>query len=416
MSSLGRRNRSLGDVEPAGSRHLGRRSAVALTDDTVLAGTADGRLRAFDRDLHSLWTTETGDGRVVSIDTFDGKNTKENIAFDGKIVAGERGPAGAVRCHDLATGDLVWRYETADDLGEPQEETRFLLPFVADVVAGDDRMYVAARRYERGDDGRRFHSAVYAFRPDGGVDWRYRADASPISLAVREDRVAVAYNRCPGDHQCGLVVLDAETGDERVTWDPGTDGQRRVGDVSLLAEGMAVASHGDYCGYLLDADGGQRARVPLATPESVDGDRVYAYPNHVHATAAGAVFVTGNTYPEEGRETDARHPMEHTGVGVSLGGERNWTHPVDGFATGIGTHGDRIAVASAQHFRDRDAESHGLSVFDVVDGPIGGLDAEGVVTAAALDGDAAVAIEEPVAYHDEGEERGAYRLLFDALA
>ncbi|SDG05819.1 outer membrane protein assembly factor BamB family protein [Halorientalis regularis] len=403
MSSLGRRTVSLGEVEPAGSRHLGKRSTVALADDTVLVGTASGDLRAFDRSLSPQWTAsgpDTDDGSLVSIDT-----------FEGTAVVGERGPSGAVHCHDLESGELLWRYETADDVGEPQNETRFLLPFVADVVAGEKRVYVAARRYERGDDGRTFHSVVYAFDPGGSIDWRYRADASPISLAVRDRRVAVAYNRCPGDHQCGLVVLDRESGAERTAWDPGTDGGRRVGDVSLLADGVAVASHGDYCGYRLNDDGSHRWRVPLATPEPVDGERVYAYPNHVHATSAGAVFVTGNTYPEDGRETEARHPNEHRAVGVTLDGERGWQEPVGGFATSIGTAGDRVAVPSAQHFRDRDAAGHGLQVFDAADGTVSALDADGVVTAAALDDEIVVAVEEPVAYHDEDERRGAYRAL-----
>ncbi|MFB6083289.1 MAG: PQQ-binding-like beta-propeller repeat protein [Halorientalis sp.] len=406
MSSLGRRTASLGEVDPAGSRHLGRRSAVALTDDAVLVGTADGRLRAFDRDLTPRWTAAGDgpdgdrDGSVVSIDT-----------FEGTVVVGERGAAGAVRCHDLGSGALRWRYESADDVGDPQNETRFLLPFVADVTAGERRVYVTARRYERGDAGRTFHSVVYAFDGDGTVDWRYRADASPISLSVRDDRVAVAYNRCPGDHQCGLVVLDRDDGTVRLTWDPGTDGGRRVGDVSLLADGVAVASHGDYCGYLLGRDGSHRRRVPLATPETVDGDGVYAYPNHVHATEAGAVFVTGNTYPETGRETDARHPTEHTAVGVAPDGERTWRAGVGGFATGIGTAGNHVAVPSAQHFRDRDADGHGLRVFDVADGPVSTLDTDGVVTAAALSGGSVAAVEEPVAYHDGVETRGAYRVV-----
>ncbi|SEO27745.1 PQQ-like domain-containing protein [Halorientalis persicus] len=403
MSSRGRQTASLGEIDPAGSRHLGKRSAVALTDGAVLVGTADGDLRAFDRNLTPRWTaTENGpgDGSLVSIDT-----------VEGIAVVGERGPSGTVRCHDLDSGELVWRYETADDVGDPQNETRFLLPFVADVVAGEERIYVAARRYERGDDGRTFDSVVYAFDLDGTVEWRYRADASPISLAVRDSRVAVAYNRCPGDHQCGLVVLDSADGTERMTWDPGTDGGRRVGDVSLLADGIAVASHGDYCGYRLNEDGSHRWRAPLATPATVEGERVYAYPNHVHATSAGAVFVTGNTYPEEGRETEARHPNEHTVVGVTLDGEHAWRDPIGGFATGIGTAGDRLAVPSAQHFRDRDATGHGLGVFGVADGPMSALDADGVLTAAALDDESVVAVEEPVAYHDESDERGAYRVL-----
>jgi outer membrane protein assembly factor BamB len=409
MSSQGAPTADLGDLDPARSRHQGRRSAVTLTDGLAVVGTADGDLTAFDVSVESgpprpRWQSETdGEPSVVAA-----------VPFDGGFVVGERSARGEIRCHD-ADGDLRWRYETRSDLGEAQQDTRFLLPFVASLATDGDRLYAAARRYERrtdddGTDLRHFESVVYAFAPDGSVDWTYRTDGSPISIGADTDRVAVAYNRCPGDHQHGLVVLDADDGDPRWMWDPGTDGQRRVGDVALLAEGAVVTSHGDYCGYRLDGGGRERWTVPLATPTDVDGDTVYAYPNHVHATAEGAVFVTGNTYPEEGRETEARHPDEHTAVGVSPGGDRRWDAPVGGFASGLGTDGSLLAVPGAQNFRDRDADDHALRLFDVVDGPIGTLDTDGVVTAAAVEGGAAVAVEEPVVYHDEGRERGAYRL------
>jgi outer membrane protein assembly factor BamB len=389
----------LGDVAPARSRHAGRRSAVALAGERTVVGTADGAVRAFDADLTARWRADPdGDGSVVAAEP-----------FDGGVAVGERGPAGAVRLYGR-DGERRWRYETARELGPPAKESRFFLPFVADLAADGDRLYVAARRYERNGGERAFESAVYAFEPGGGLAWLYRTDASPIALDVRGDRLAVAYNRCPGDHRAGLVVLDAGTGRVRHTWDPPGDGQRRVGDVSLLADGAAVASHADYRGYRL-ADGAERWRAELAVPTTVGDERLYAYPNHVHATTAGTVFVTGNSYPTEGRETEGLHPAEHTAFGYGPDGERRWTADVGGFAGGIGTDGDRIAVPGAQQFRTRDPEAHGLRLFDAVDGPLAAVRTEGVVTAAALADGAAAAVEEPVVYHDEGVERGGYRLL-----
>jgi outer membrane protein assembly factor BamB len=321
MSSQGAPTADLGDVAPARSRHQGRRSAVTLTDGFAVVGTADGDLQAFDV------STDSGPPRQYwQYDTDGEPSVVAAVPFDGGVAVGERSARGEIRCHD-ADGDLRWRYETSSDLGEAQQETRFLLPFVASLATDGDCLYAAARRYERrtddeGNDLRHFESVVYAFAPDGTVDWRYRTDGSPISIDADDGRVAVAYNRCPGDHQHGFVVLDADGGDPRWMWDPGTDGQRRAGDVALLEHGAIVSSHGDYCGYRLDSGGHERWRVPLATPTDTGGDTVYAYPNHVHATEAGAVFVTGNTYPEAGRETDARHPSEHTAIGVSPVGNR----------------------------------------------------------------------------------------------
>jgi outer membrane protein assembly factor BamB len=378
-----------------------------MTGDIAVVGTADGDLLGFDvggdGPPEGHWRHETPSDPGVVVAT----------PVEGGVVVGERGTRGAIRCLD-ADGSLRWQYETAADVGSPQNETRFLLPFVAGLATDGERLYAAARRYERrpedGETDRHFESVVYAFTADGTVDWTYRTDASPISLSVRVDRVAVAYNRCPGTHQHGLVVLDRDDGTPRWMWDPGTEGQRRVGDVVLLDEGAVVASHGDYCGYRLGPGGSERWRAPLATPRTIDDETVYAYPNHVHATDDGLVFVTGNTYPEAGRETDVRHPNEHTAIGISLDGERNWSASVGGFASGLGTDGAILTVPGAQHFRDRDAGSHALRVFDVVEGEITRFETDGVVTATAVADGTAVAVEEPVVYHDEGRERGAYRL------
>lgn len=425
-SAAVQRTVGLGDVTPARSRHTGRRSAVALCDELVIAGTAVGDVVAHDRTtLDRRWRaeTETETTSVVSAEPFG----------DG-VAVGERGPEGAVRLYDRDTGERRWQYVTATDVGAPQRASRFFRPFVVDITTEGDRLYVASRRYERGGeqsepperasgegrsasrdgDRRSFTSVIYAFDRTGDVVWTYEADASPISLDVADRRLAVAYNRCPGTHQHGLVVLDAGTGDLRYAWDPDTDGQRRVGDVSLVDGGAVVASHGDYRGYRLHDGGARQWRVDLATPTTVSGETLYAYPNHVHATADGAVFVTGNTYSTEGRETASLHPREHAALGYTPDGECVWTASVGGFANELGLGGDRVAVPGAQHFRTRDAEVHGLRVFDTETGPEATLETDGIVTAVALDGDSFAAVEEPVTYHDETKRRGAYQLILGA--
>jgi len=404
MSSQPTTDRSvdLGAISPNGSRQLGRRSSVCLTDGGVVAGLADGTVVAFDSDRRELWRDEHDDrGSVVALAPF----------IDG-VLAGERGASGELRFHDRETGDVRWRYRTADDLGAPQRGTRFHLPFVADLKPSGDRerAFVAARRYERADDGaRNFRSVVYAFDREGTVEWRIETDASPSSLDADGERVAVAFNRCPGSHDPGLIVLDAQTGDVRRRWDPPGDGERRVGDVALAADGLYVASHADYRGYCLDDDG-VRWAVALGRPVERGSETVYAYPNHVHAEASGVVFVTGNTYPEDGRETDARHPNEHTAVGVAPDGERAFVDRVGGFAHEIAAEGSRVAVPVAQHFRERDPDRHGLRVYEIANGRVHSQSTPGVATAAAVRAGRLAVVEEPVTYHDDGEQRGAYRL------
>ncbi|MFC7007339.1 outer membrane protein assembly factor BamB family protein [Halalkalicoccus salilacus] len=400
---------SLGDPRPAGSRHMWQRSAVAISDGHAIAGTVDGRISAFPiassghRD-GAAWTTTISDEYAVSIES----------GPEGTIVVGGRGEDGIVAAIDAATGERRWSHRSAADLGGPQKESLFFLPYVVSVAADGERIYAAARRYERDGGDRSFLSAVYAFDPDGSVVWTYRTDASPIGIDLRGGRLAVAYNRCPGNHGSGLVVLDAATGDERLTWDPGSEGDRRVGDVSLLPGGVAVASHGDHRGYRLDDTGRERWSVDLARPTEVGDETLYAYPNHVHATAEGVAFVTGNTYPEEGREAEGRHPREHTIVGVAPDGTERWHASVGGWVSGLAAAGRTVAAPCAQHFRDRDPAVHGLRSYDIVDGAMATLPMEGVATAAAIDGRRAVAIEEPVEYHDGDAVRGEYRLHVSA--
>ena len=401
---------SLGSLEPAHSRHAGRRSTLTVDTETIAVGTATGGVRAFERNsLTERWRAEPQEQTEPSL---------VSAAVCGRtLVVGERSAAGHVRAYDLDSGARQFCYETGADLGPPQKQSRFFLPFVVDIVTDGDSVYVAARRYERDDGDRTFTSVVYCFDTDGSVRWRYQTDASAISLDGVADRLAVAYNRCPGEHQEGLVILDTATGRERWSWDPDTDGQRRVGDVSLRPETVALTSHGDFRGYCLDLEGAVRWCADLATPTTIGEETLYAYPNHVHATEESVVFVTGNTYAENSRETDGLHPREHTIFGY-VGGEQRWCAQVGGFAHGLDTDGDRVAVPSAQHFRTRDPGGHGLSAFAVDEGRRRTLSTDGVVTATALDGDTLAFVEEPVSYHDEEEIHGGYQLhstTIDAL-
>lgn len=408
LDGTGRENEAivvpLDNVEPAGSRGMRRRSAVAFAGGRAVVGTAGGRIRAVSTATGEIeWTAEL-DGSVVAL--ADGP--------EDTVVVGTRGGRGTVAALAAASGDVRWSYRSADDLGDARRESPFFLPYVVSLACDGERVYAAARRYERDGDGRAFESRIYAFDPAGSVAWRYRADASPIAIDLRGERLAVAYNRCPGDHQCGLVVLDIGNGEPRLTWDPGTAGDRRVGDVSLLDDGVAVASHGDYRGYRLGERGEERWAVDLATPIETGAETLYAYPNRVHATGGGVAFVTGNTYPEEGREAEGRHPDEHAIRAVGPDGTDRWRADLGGWAGELAADEGRIAVPCAQHFRDRIPAVHGLRLFDLEGGPAVEHPLEGVATAVALDGGRVAAVEEPVAYHDDGAVRGEYRLhLFE---
>jgi len=396
----GFRSVALGDIEPARSRHMWTRSSVALTADRLVVGQWSGAITAFDREsLTTAWAADHGDSPAGL------------LAVGDSIIAAGRGESGRITAYGADTGDEQWSYATADDIGEPTSERVFEQPYVVDCVAGGERLFAAARRYERDGDTRRWHSVVIAFERDGSVAWRFAVDASPIALDLDAsgDRLAVGYNRCMGDHDDGLVVLDTGTGEPAWRWDPGTGGDRRVGDVSFDSDRLAVTSHGDKRGYLLDAADGRRDwRVDLAVETAVAGERLYAYPNHVHAHDGRVAFLTGNTYPVEGRETDGQHPNEHRIVGLDATGDELWDADLGGFVHGVATAGSRLVVPCAQNFRVRDPATHALRTFDLAGGRTATHSVRGIPTAAAVDSDGVATVTEPIVYHDEGEKRGSY--------
>ncbi|WP_254523504.1 PQQ-binding-like beta-propeller repeat protein [Natrinema caseinilyticum] len=402
----------LGEIEPARSRHMWTRSAVDVAEsgDLVVTGEWDGTVTARDADsLAARWTADHPD-HAVGIASIAGDDAET-------IVVAGRGETGTIAAYDAETGDRRWRYDTVDDLGEAVKDAVFYLPYVVALEIGTDAdgnevFYAAARRYERDGEIRRWHSAVYALEADGTVRWSYGTDASPIALDLDADgeRLAVGYNRCMGDHDTGLVVLETEAGGVEWTWDPGTVGDRRVGDVSVDGKSIAVSSHGDKRGYLLGPGGAERWSVDLACETEIDGETLYAYPNHVTASDDRVAFVTGNTYAKASRETENRHPNEHRIVAFDGLGEFVWEDELRGFVHGLGVGGERIVAPCAQNFRVRDPETHGVRWFDLDRGDGGTADVDGIATAAAVDSGTVAVVEEPVEYHDDGETRGEYAL------
>ncbi|ERH01565.1 MAG: hypothetical protein J07HN6_01119, partial [Halonotius sp. J07HN6] len=169
-------------------------------------------------------------------------------------------------------------------------------------------------------------------------------------------------------------------------------------------------------GLLLNADGGSRHwRVDLAVETTVGGERLYAYPNHVHAHNGRVAFLTSNTYPVEGRETDRQHPNEHRIVGLNATGDELWDADLGGFVHGVATAEGRLVVPCAQNFRVRDPATHALRTFDLGSGDTSTHSFAGIPTAAAVDSEGVAAVEEPIVYHDEGEERGRYLIHVPAL-
>jgi len=110
---------------PRGVKSIGFPAAnrgIAILDDTVYVGTLDAWLVALDAKSGAVrWTTQVADNDLGYAITM------APLAIDGKIIVGisggEAGIRGFLDAYDAATGELVWRFWTIPDAGEPGVET-----------------------------------------------------------------------------------------------------------------------------------------------------------------------------------------------------------------------------------------------------------------------------------------------------
>ena len=94
---------------------------IAIYQDKIIQGTTDARLVALDaRTGDGVWETAIQEGN---------SNSSGPIVADGKVISGMAGCARYIdaRCfisaHDANTGELVWRFNTIAQVGEPGGDT-----------------------------------------------------------------------------------------------------------------------------------------------------------------------------------------------------------------------------------------------------------------------------------------------------
>ena len=94
---------------------------IAIYQDKIIQGTTDARLVALDaRTGEPVWETWIQEGN---------SNSSGPMVADGKVISGLGGCAryGESRCfisaHDANTGELVWRFNTIAEAGEPGGDT-----------------------------------------------------------------------------------------------------------------------------------------------------------------------------------------------------------------------------------------------------------------------------------------------------
>lgn len=379
------------DIKPRGLYdwgYLGGRVAISPDGRYVAVGTEKSYLRLFDVTVRrQVWNKRIGEGRILEM----------AFTHDGRyLLVGEQSRDAYVYCFDPRTGKELWRYRTADDVGEIEKgEPEYRCPVVTGIAvvgykafSSAAKCYVAAKRQflKKGDYS--YLAKIYCFDiPTGLTIWRYPdagcMDASPSMLATDSAGRYLIFNnyKIASIHDKALYCLDGKTG--RLLWEWGFKPLFPENKV-LIWHGFGISPDGRYVaaltqdgrGYLLDNQELLKTRgkaTPLwerdiSVPIVVNGLTLFGYGSVARVTSRYVIFSTGNTHVRMGKKggVSIEHPTANSIFVYDLKGNLLWTRKIGGLCYTIPlSAGGRYIVLAARHSRiEKDPSRHGVYLFD----------------------------------------------------
>ncbi len=437
------------DVTPRGIRdsaYLGGRVTVSPDGELAAVGTELSNVRLFRMaDGRELWSKRIGEGRILEID----------FAAGGKrLLVGEQSRDAYVYCFDTQTGEELWKYRTANDVGEMQQgDPRSRWPVIAGMAvvqseeSGEARCYIAAKRQYEEQSRLLARSKLYSFDvASGAALWTFPAegsmDASPSMLTTDAHGRTLLFNNWKKGKvfNKALYGLSGETGKELWGWD---FAQLYPGREYLLWHGFGISPDGnrvvvfsqDGRGFLLDhqallQSSGSQGLIwerEISKPVMVNGLRLIGQGAKAHVNDRHIVLATGNTIVQQASnaKTFIEHPNGNSVFIYDLEGCLLWTYKPGGLCYDIPVSVDgRYVIFGAAHSRaEKNTSGHGVYVFDNSRPGSASerldwfLHTEGMClsTATSADGKRIAALEYPLDMDPRSEFediRGRHRLYF----
>lgn len=428
-------------------RKLGKLPADAIPEIN------DGHLRAYD-DIaispddryfavaafdHSIRLFEISEGKeIFRYKIADGLARCVVFSDDGKyLLAGETSLDGYLLCFEVPSGNLLWRYRVANDIGTmsgdvPSDKWReYYKPGVRMVLTRGNVVYMAAKRYFT-IKNRSYHvGKIYAFDIQSGqVLWEFpqngliqRSIGRIYADQTGEYLTFTTYNEDPLLKQhASLYVLNGRNG--KVLWSYKIPPLKPYFDHST-AYGGGISSDGHWVTvctgdgriYLFD---NFKSRNPqpvkpvwvknLSTPLLAGGIPIRASAAYACIMDHGnIIYITRNTYTTSRTLSESppiEHPNSHSLFCFDMEGNLKWRWTVGGTPSRLALSLDEryLAVSVAHDTISKDVEVHGIYCLDL--SKSGGLSSkmawyyhtDGICVACAISHDARyiVSIEAPI--------------------
>ena len=422
---------------------------VAVSPDGRYVGVAsfDHNVYMYDATGKKMWEYRIPEGVGVAI-AFSADNSF--------VYVGESSAEGNVYAFNVLTGELVWQYALANDIGGRDSARWNSRPKVTNLAVNGNRLIVSAEYTQRvtesnGERAKVQYVTACVVRAldgkNGAAFWRYPAvgsmdtGVSRISVSADGGKVAFAnhsWSRGKRYLDGSVRVLNGHTGEVAAycLLDPKGGQFSYVG----IFDGISLSPDGNYLavvtadnrGMLFDAgavditgDLGQVLPLiwqrQISKIQEVGGVPVYAYGNTAHVGNDGRTFfMTGATFVADKTATSAAPPFLHpdatTMFAYDRGGELIWRWQSEGGISKLRFSRDaRYAVVPVYHnYVSRQKERAGIYCLDLkaaADPLVWFYSFEGVAVAAGLDagGGIIAGIEIPVRQMED-QPLGKHRL------
>lgn len=388
----------------------------------IALGSDEGFVRIFDSLGSKIWEKEIT-GNI------------SDVAFSpdsGRLFVGERSSNAYVYSFDVKSGEELWKYRTADDIGTDVKYQ----PAVYRIKVTDNSIYASASRYWK--NGKySLASRVYRFEPNGNLVWKLPSsknyDLSINWLDASKDGKTIVF--APGDWTNSLeadATVYSIDENSNTKWSYTIKPLKPYFTSAAIWQGLSVSDDsitaltGDRRAYLFSNDNASKTgsyewKADIGTPIEVTKIPIYAYGDSAIIAGENVLYLTGYTFPAYyPKKAPMEHPNATSLIAYDKQGNFSWNYKVEGYSRAIPISQDNkyVALAVGKNILTKDASSHGVYVLNLErkGGASSKLEwvykTEGVAIASDIspDGKYIAAIEAPVKL-ESGEIIGEHRMI-----
>lgn len=386
----------------------------------IALGSDEGFVRIFDSLGNKIWEKEIT-GNIC------------DVAFSpdsGRLFVGERSSNAYVYSFDVKSGEELWKYRTADDIGTDVKYQ----PAVYRIKVTDNSIYAAASRYWK--NGKySLASRIYRFDLNGNMLWKLPSsknyDLSINWLDANGKNIVFATGDWTNSLEADATIYSIDE-NSNTKWSYTIKPLKPYFTSAAVWQGISISGD-NITAFLADGraylfsnanaskTGSYEWKADIGTPIEISKIPIYAYGDSAIIAGENVLYLTGYTFPAYyPKKAPMEHPNATSLIAYDKQGNFSWNYKVEGYSRAISISEDNkyIALAAGKNILTKDVSVHGVYVLDLErkGGASSKLEwvyrTEGVAISADIspNGKYIAAIEAPVKL-ESGEIIGEHRMI-----